>query len=168
MSQFFRWRTTITRKDERPTTKGALLFKKKDSLNYNNNCTKWCDSAGTFGTTRVRSGGLLCQGSHCVCSREPAPCTEQPHRSHSSGSIPERNVFKRALDRSDSEHADISIVFPEAHKAHCWAHHSTHRRGKMADCKWVWNGREDAAAYRDREPHKPATILGWCIISFEK
>lgn len=37
----------------------------------------------------------------------------------------------KALDRSDSGHADISINFPEAHKAHCWAHHSTHKQGKM-------------------------------------
>lgn len=42
MSQFFRWRTTIVRKDERPTIKGALLLK-KDSLDSNNDYTNESD-----------------------------------------------------------------------------------------------------------------------------
>lgn len=83
----------------------------------------------------LRSGGVLCQKSCCVLSKEPALNTQQAHHPHSSGSIPERNVFKSALARSDSERANISIIFPEACKAHCWAHHSTLCRGKMADCK---------------------------------
>lgn len=82
-----------------------------------------------------------------VCTKASGSCAE-----HSAGSflssqmrraVPERGVDEgRALDRSDSGRADISIIFPAAHKAQCWAHHSTHRPDKMTAHKFRRKGGE--------------------------
>lgn len=141
LSQFIE--TKIIREHGRSIINGALLLNKKNvkgTVVFSFNPVKIIQMKVihlVLWVPHIRSSGVLCQKSRCVHTKEPVLNMQQAHHPHSSGSIPERNVFKRALDRSDSEQADISIVFPEAYKAHCWAHYSTHRQGKMADCKWM-------------------------------
>lgn len=61
--------------------------------------------------------GFFFQKPSCVYIKECVQNAQQvPFPFRSSGRDPKRGADKRrALDRSDSERADISIIFPEAY-----------------------------------------------------